>query len=131
MADFSKAALDAIRAVWLTESVHAVGKVPKLPVTPYLVGSVSTGSTENYRLSGDHGSRSYRIALQAIGKTDDEVKFAVDKAEDALLDKSLIVAGFDCTPCQPEVSSQPIRDPDGGVLLSCTLTYTFTAFPKE
>lgn len=127
MSVFGAAAIAAARAAWITERVHEVGKVPATPATPYLVMSVSTGSAENYSLAAEHGSRSYRVVVQAIGASDGEVGFAVDKAESAFLDNRLTVAGFDTTPCAPEVSSQIIRDPDGGALLSMTLTYTFTA----
>ena len=128
---FQDAAVAAAVAAWRVEQVHEVGKVPATPQMPYLVMSVSSGSVENYLLSADHGSRSYRIVAQAVGKTASEVAFAVEKVDEAYLDKSLTVAGFDCSPCRPEVSSPVIRDPDGGSLLSATVTYTFTAYPTE
>lgn len=133
MKPFLDAVLTTTRAVWTVTPtrVHQVGSVPPGPATPYLVLSVSSGSAENYRMSADHGSRSYRIVAQAVGADADEVSFAVTKLDLALLDKRLTVAGFDCSPCQPEVSSPVIRDPDGGGFLTCTLTYTFTAYPTE
>jgi len=131
MADpFGPAVLATARTAWNSAQVHAVGEVPATPTTPYEVLSVSSGSAENYRLSAQHGSRTYRIAIQAVGSTATEVDAVVEKAEAAFLDVSLTVAGFDCSRCQPESSSPLIRDPDGGVLLSKTITYTFTAFPE-
>lgn len=125
------AAVARLRAVWLVERVHKVGRVPANPPTPYIVASVSSGSAENYLLSAQHGSRSYRIVTQAIGATDDELDFAVARADAAFLDHSLVVVDLDCTPCAVETSSTAIRDPDGGALLSKTLTYTFTTYPLE
>lgn len=132
MRAFAAAALAAYEAAWTPERVHRAGEVPTPPPPgAYGVLSVSSGSAENYRACGAHGSRSYRIVVQAVGKDVDEVGFAVDKADAAFLDKRLTVAGYDTTPARPEVSSPIIRDPDGGVLLSATLTYTFTAYPTE
>ncbi|HET6816885.1 MAG TPA: hypothetical protein VFH66_06625 [Mycobacteriales bacterium] len=129
MQDLNTAALAKARAAWNAAQVHAVGKVPDNPTTPYLVGSVSSGASVSPRLSGEHGGRPYRIVWQAVGRTLDEVTFAADKADAAFLDQALSVTGQDCTLCEPEVTSPVIRDPDGGALLTCTLTYTFTAYP--
>lgn len=123
------AALAAFEAAWKPAQVHLIGAVPTSPVTPYAAISVSSGSAENYRLHGEHGSRSYRIVVQAVGKSVSEIGFPVDGADAAFLDKRLTIAGYDTTPAQAEVSSPIIRDPDAGGLLSCTLTYTFTAYP--
>ena len=129
MREFQTALMTALEGAWNTTQVHAVGDVPGTPVTPYLVASVGSGGSVDYRFTGESGSSGYRVAVQAVGKTTGEVGFAVEKSDAALLDKSLTVAGFDCTPCRAEASSAVIRDPDGGVYLTCTLTYTFTAYP--
>ena len=129
MREFNAAALAALEAVIPAARVHRVGEVPAEPVTGYAVVSVSSGSAENYRNCGEHGSRSYRIVVQAIGKTIDEVAWVVDKADAAFLDKRLALTGYDTTPAAAEVASPVIRDPDAGAYLSVTLTYTFTAYP--
>lgn len=123
------AALARLEAVWNPAQVHAIGAVPVSPVTPYAAVSVSSGSAENYRLCGAHGSRSYRIVVQAVGKSISEIGNPIEAADTAFLDTKLAIAGFDTTPAQVEVSSPIIRDPDAGGLLSCTLTYTFAAYP--
>ena len=129
MIAFGKAAVAAAEAAWVPERVHEVGKVPASPATPYSVVSVSSGSADNYGLCGAHGSRGYRIIVQAVGASANEVGMAVENADEAFLDKRLTVAGYDTTPATAEVASPIIRDPDGGALLSVTLTYTFHAYP--
>lgn len=125
------AAFDALVAAWRPELVFETGDVPTTAPSPHIAMSTSSGSAENYRLSAQHGSRSYRTVVQAFGKTASEVAFAVDKADSAFLDQRLVVAGFDCTPAQVEVASPLLTDPDDNVWLYKTLTYTFTAYPLE
>lgn len=108
--------------------VHRPGEVGDNPATGYAVVSVSSGSAENYALCGSHGSRGYRIVVQAVGKDVDEVAYVVDKADAAFLDHRLTVTGYDTTPARSEIASPIIRDPDAGVYLTCTLTFTFNAF---
>jgi hypothetical protein len=126
------AALAAARAAWnLTPTqVHPAGGVPASPPTPYLVLSVTSGAPGNYR-ARSHGSKKHYIVVQAVGKTIDEVAFAVDKADAAFEDKALTVAGFDCTESNGEdrTASTVIRDPDAGGLLTCTVLYPFYAYP--
>lgn len=131
MRAFAAAALAAYEAAWAPERVHRAGEVPTPPPPgAYGVVSVSSGSAENYRSGATSaGSRSQRVVVQCVGKSVDEVGFAVEKADAAYRDKKLAVAGYRCTPCHPEVSSPVIRDPDGGAFLTCTLTYTFAATP--
>lgn len=121
------AALARYRAVWKSAQVHEVGKVPGSPVTPYASLSVSAGGAENYSLAAEHGSRSYRIVVQVVGKAVTEVALAVEGAEEAFLDHRLVVTGLDCTPAENPIATDPFRDPDAGGLLTCTLVYTFTA----
>ncbi|WP_159540865.1 hypothetical protein [Aeromicrobium sp. 9AM] len=121
----------ALVAAWRPESVFAGGEVPLAPSTPYNVVSASSGSAENYSLSAQFGSRSYRIAVQAFGETAGEVDFAVAKADAAFLDKKLTVTGWDLTTAQVEAASPLLRDTDIGELLYKTVTYTLTAYPTE
>lgn len=121
------AALAALKAAWNPAQVHEVGKVPATPVTPYAVPSVGSGAAGNYSLAAEHGTKSYRIAVQVFGKSVGEVGALVDVVDNTFLDKALSVPGYDTTPSAGEVSSPIIRDPDGGGLLMCLLTYTFTA----
>lgn len=122
------AAVAALEATWNAAQVHDVGSVPASPTTPYAVVSVDSGTPGNYR-AAQHGSKAYRIAVQCFGKDVSEVGFAVEKAESAFLDKRLTITGYDATPCATEVSSPIYRDPDAGVLLLSTLTFTFSAYP--
>lgn len=134
MKAFNTAAVAAAEAAWNAQQVHKVGEVPASPATPYTVLSVTSGRPENYRTHGKHGSKSYRIVAQMVGRTYDEVAFAVEKTDAAFEDKRLTgVTGYDCGPCvgDERVASPVIRDPDGGVLLSCTVLYPFDAYPTS
>lgn len=126
------AALAAARAAWnvTPPQTHPAGGVPTSPTTPYNVISVTSGAPGNYR-ARFHGSKKHYIVVQSVGKTVDEVAFAVDKADAAFEDKALVVAGFDCTEAGGEdrTASTVIRDPDAGGLLTCTVLYPFTAYP--
>ena len=129
MRDFNDAAKARLGSVWNANQSYLPGEVGDSPATPYGIVSVSTGMGTAYRLTADHGALSMRIVVQSIGRDAEEVGFAVEKADAAFLDQRLSVSGYDCTPALAEASSQIIRDPDGGVLLSVTQTYTFTAYP--
>lgn len=126
------AALGAARAAWNTPQVHQTGGVPPTPTTPYLALSVTAGAPGNYR-ARFHGSKKHYIVVQAVGKTVDEVAFAVDKADAAFEDKALVVSGLDCTEAGGEdrTASTIIRDPDAGGLLTCTVLYPFHAYPTS
>lgn len=129
MREFQAAVVAAAEAAWNASQIYEVGAVPTSPVTPYSVVGVSSGAMITRRLSTEAAGSGYRIAVQAVGKNASEVGFAVEKADSAFADTRLSVTGFDCSPCLVEVSSPIIRDPDGGGFLTCTLTYTFTAYP--
>jgi hypothetical protein len=126
------AALAAARAAWNSTQVWPVGGVPSTPTTPYLVVSVTAGAPGNYR-ARFHGSKKHYIVVQAVGKTVGEVSRAVDKADAAFEDKALTISGFQCTETNGEerTASPVIRDPDGGVLLTCTVLYPFYAYPTS
>lgn len=126
-----QAALGMLRAAYKPAQIHEQGKVPADPTTPYAIPSVSSGAAGNYRLSAQHGSKSYRIAVQCIGKTKSEIGKVIDATESAFLDQCVPIEGFDTTPCEGEISANVTRDPDGGGLLYCLLTFTFHSFPKE
>lgn len=111
--------------------VYDLGAVSKKPATPYLEVGVSSGSGQNTLLHGVHGGNEYRVTVRAVGDSYNEAAFAVEKAEAAFKSQRLVVGGFDTTPCQGQVASPVIRDPDGGVLFSCLLTYVFNAYPLE
>ena len=125
------AALARYRAVWKSAQVYEVGKVPASPVYPYASLSVSAAGAENYSLAAEHGSRAYRIVVQIVGKAITEVALAVEGAELAFLDHRLVVAGLTCTPALNPIATDPYRDPDAGGLLTCTLVYSFNAYPTE
>lgn len=125
------AALARYRTVWKSAQVHEVGKVPATPVTPYAALSVSAGGGADYNLAAQHGSKAYRIVALVVGKSITEIALAVEGAEDAFLDHSLIVSGMRCTPALNPIATDPYRDPDAGGLLTCTLVYTFNAFPTS
>lgn len=125
------AALARYRAVWKSAQVHEAGKVPASPVTPYASVSVSAGGAGNYNNAAQHGSRSYRIVAQIVGKSVTEVALAVEGAEAAYLDQRLTIADLDTTPCLNPIATDPYRDPDAGGLLTCTLVYTFNTYPTE
>lgn len=120
-----------LRAAYKPAQIHEQGKVPANPVAPYAIPSVSSGRAGNYRLSAQHGSKAYRVSVQCVGKTKAEISKVVDAAEAAFLDQRIPVDGFDTTPCESELTANVTRDPDGGGLLYCLLTFTFNAFPKE
>lgn len=121
------AAVAALLAAWPSGRVYAVGAVPASPVTPYIVLGVDGGLPGNYSLASEHGSKSYRVAVQLVGKTYGEVAAVAEKADVALLDQRLIVTGFDTTPCRVEIAPKIQRDPDGGAFLYALATYTYTA----
>lgn len=125
------AALDAMRTGWRPTQVHEVGKVPASPVTPYAVVSVSTSSRGNVNMAGQSGSVAFRVVIQCFGKTLTEISAPIEAADAVFLSGPLAVEGWDTAPVDPSevVSSQVIRDPDGGGLLACTLIYPITAFP--
>lgn len=129
MKAFQDAAVARYESTWLADRVHEVGAVPASPPTPYGVVSVTSGAGTHYRVGAHGGSTSRRAVVQCVGKTAGEVAFAVEKAEAAYLGHRLAVAGHACTPMRSEVSSPVIRDPDGGALLTCTLTFTFSSTP--
>lgn len=131
MRAFNTAAVTKAEGTWTADRVHKAGAVPPTPPTPYMVVAVTSGAPENYRNSGQSGSRKSRIVVQAVGATYDEVAFAVEKADSAFEDKSLTVTGFDCGPCTGDdrVASPVIRDPDAEQFLTCTVIYPFHAFP--
>ena len=132
MRDIYTAALATMRAAYKPAQVHEANKVPVSPTTPYAVVSVSSGAPGNAR-AGQWGSKSYRVVIQCFGKTMGELVAPCEAANAAFLNKSLQVEGWDVGPPHPEevVSSQPIRDPDGGTLLACTLIYPLHAYPTE
>lgn len=124
MRHLQAAALTRGRAAWNSNQVHQVGAVPASPSTPYYVVSVGSGGGDTYTLDEtEPGTRPYRVAVVAVGKTAAEVGFAVEKADAAFVGHRLTP---ECTPARAEVSTPVIRDPDGGALLVCTLTYTTT-----
>lgn len=131
MLAFQNAAVAAAEAAWVAERVHEVGDVPGKPATPYMALAVSSGAGSTYSLLSARGSQAYRLVAQVVGRTAGEVAIGVEKADGAFLDRPLVVAGYDTTPMRSEVASPIIRDPDAGVLLSVTLTYTFHAYPTE
>jgi hypothetical protein len=122
-------AVTAAEAVWNANQVHAAGEVPGSPVTPYLALSVTAPGDTNYRAGGRGGSQSAWTVVQAVGKTANEVDFAVTKADAAFLGKRLTVTGKKATPARRDAPSTIIRDPDAGGLLTCTLVYRFTLNP--
>lgn len=131
MKAFNTAAVTRAKSVWLADRVHKLGAVPATPATPYLIVSVTSQRPDNVRGDGDHGSAGYRAIAQAVGRTYDEVAFAVEKSDVAFLEGALVVPGYDVTPVAGDelVSSPVIRDPDDNGLLTCTVIYPFHAFP--
>jgi hypothetical protein len=124
------AAVARAGAVWTPDRVHRTGEVPDLPSLPYLAVSVDNGFPGNYLRSADHGSRSFRVAVQCVGGTVNECMGAAEKADTAFLDQSLSVAGWDCGPCRTELAATPRRDPDAGGLLYALATYMYTAIQE-
>jgi hypothetical protein len=98
-------------------------------VTPYLVLSVTAPGDTNYRTGGRGGSQAAWVVVQAVGKTANEVDFAVSKADAAFLGKRLTVTGKKPTRALRDVPSPLVRDSDAGGLLTCTLVYRFTLNP--
>ena len=112
-----------LRATWTTAGrIHNVGEVPASPVTPYIDVAVDGGTPRNYKVGSRHSSKFFRATVRSFGRNVAEVAFAFEKAEAALLDER-IAAGY--SPCRGEVSTNVIRDPDGGGLLMAVRTYTF------
>lgn len=127
----NEAALEMLRAAYKPAQIHEQGKVPLSPVTPYAIPSVSSGAESNRRGDAKAGSRGYRVSVQCVGESISEISKVVDASDAAFLGNRIPVAGFDTTPCVTEVATPITRDPDGGGLLYCLLTFTFVAFPKE
>lgn len=115
-------AVTQAETAWNANQVHPTGGVPASPVTPYLVLSVTAPGDTNPRAGGRSGSRAAWVVVQAVGRTADEVDFAVSKADAAFLGKRLNGS----TPALRDVPSPLLRDPDAGGQLTCTLVYRFT-----
>jgi hypothetical protein len=127
------AAVAALRAAWKPAQVHEQGKVPASPTTPYAVVGVTTSAPTTPNNNGQWGSKFFRVVIQFVGKSTTELSAPVEAADEAFLDKSLAVEGWDVAPPDPSdvVSSQPFRDMDAGGLLTCTVLYPMYAFPEE
>lgn len=130
MRTLQQAAVDRLRTTLEDDRVHEPTAVPKSPTTPYALVSVTSGAAGNHR-GGVHGSRDHRLVVQVVGRTFGECGFVVDATETAFQDHRLQALALDVSPLNSEIASPVIRDPDGGALLTCTLTYTFTAYPTE
>lgn len=112
-----------LKAAWPQGRVYDVGAVPASPITAYLDVAVASGSPVNYRHGSRHSSLTFRAVVRSFGRDVNEVAFAAEKADAALLDER-IAAGY--TPCRRELSTAVTRDPDAGGLLMTVHTYTFT-----
>lgn len=120
-----------MRAAWNSTQVHGAGAVPATPQTPYIVIYADGGRDDGRMLDGTAGLDAFRLMPMAVGKSEDELNRAVDRIRGAFRGKRLAVPGHDTTPMALESSSGTVRDPDGGVLLSKTLFFTFHATTKE
>lgn len=129
MRTLAAAATAAAEAAWNADQVHEVGEVPDKPTFPYLVLSVTAPGDSNPRLGARSGSQYGWIVGQAVGRTQSEVAFAVEKADAAFLGKKLDVADLNTRPATRREPSTITRDPDAGGLLTCTLIYRFTTTP--
>lgn len=127
------AAIAALKAAWKPAQVHAQGRVPASPVTPYAVVGVTSSAPRSTNSLGQWGSKFFRVVIQFIGKSETELGAPIEAADLAFLDQSLNVPGWNVTPPDPNeiFVSNPIRDPDGTGLLSCTILYPMYAFPEE
>lgn len=118
-------------AAWRTEQVHLAGEVPANPEMPYNSLSCDSGLPGDYLMTADHGSRSFRLAVQSVGTDADECAFAIEKADAAFLDQALTVAGFKVSKARLEIAGSPRRDLDAGGLMVALSTYTFTAIQED
>lgn len=101
--------------------------VPASPAYPYQTIAVTPDRTDVYTLEATHSIRTYRIVLQSASRTIAGALDVDEIATLALLDKRLVVDGYDCTPCRIELGSAMNRDPDDNGVLVVTTTLTFTA----
>jgi hypothetical protein len=124
-----EAARAAIEAEWPQGRVHAPNAVPNEPITPYVVMYGDAGRDAVRMNDGTAGAYANRLAPMAVGTTEDELSRAVAAIKRGLRGRSLVFDGHETTPLELESSGSDTRDPDGGSLLSQTLTFTSTAFP--
>lgn len=107
----------------LQSRVYDVGAVPASPTTAYLDVAVAAGSPGNYRVAPQHSTETFRAVVRSFGRDVNEVAWAAEKADEALLNKRI---SPDYSPCRRELATSVMRDPDGGGLLFTVHTYTFT-----
>lgn len=128
MTAFTDAAVAKIKAVRTpSPRVYEPNKVPASPQTPYAVVYALGDRGDSYTLDSTYGVRFYRVVAQSFGTSEGDAGAYDEYVTAALLDESLSVAGYDCTPCRIEVGSALVRDPDTGGAVGITSTFTFTA----
>lgn len=103
----------------------------KIPhsVTAYNLLAVSERFGGNQRLTSQIGTRSVRVTVRSVGSSADDVREMRKRADTALRENRLTVAGFVSTPIAFETAE--MVGPDGDILnagkwLSALSSYTYT-----
>ena len=129
------AIISRLTSSWPQGRVYALGDVPGEAISPYLAVSLSTPAPEHASGDGSSRARRYRVAVQSIGRTSKECLRAAERVYAAFDGHSLVLAGYDIAPPDPDewVSSNPRDDNDAeaGGLLSATVTFPLYAYPEE
>lgn len=107
-------------------TVYARSKVPNLPPLPYVVVDSTTPRAADYSQAGTSASRLWRFVTTYVGNSEDSALWLAEKAEAALLDKRLIVAGRNCGQMRRQAGRPVAPDPDVEGLVSGADVWVFT-----
>lgn len=119
----------AIKAHLGPHNVYGYGEVPGLDGNPgtvppiYVLLQVSRRHVPTTRSVRRASRAGWRTSLRAVGRTDDECRWAMNKVSLALDSQRLVVGGRVTSPIQHETSDEP--DPDSG-RHSALVRFTYT-----
>lgn len=108
--------------------LYVMNAVPADPTYPYGVQAAVLGGGDAYTLDSRAGLRHGLVSVQTFGRTANSATDLMEQVVSALLDRSLDVADWDCTPLRAGLDQPAItRDPDDDGVVTVTLPFTFTA----
>lgn len=122
------ATMDAVATATADVSrLYKLNDVPPSPTYPYGSFSASLGRGDAYTLDVAHGMRHGRVIVQTFGKTAEAAIDLMDQVVGQLLDVSLVIVGYEATPCSLELDPAVVRDPDDRGVVGVTAVFAFTA----
>jgi hypothetical protein len=119
--------LAAFRAALTAQgvTVYAAGKVPASPSYPYLVTFASTPTPADYSHAATSAAKQWRIATMYVATSEDSGLWLAEKAEAALLDQRLTIAGLSCSRIKRQPGPPFRRDPDAEGVVVATDVWSF------